>query len=294
MLAGRVQAIPPQPRLMIRLRDDLASNTVPPVPGKFGPSVQPAGGVPNSPPLPLPGSGNDIGWTPGGSPSSANVTPSAPENVNIPSPRIPLPSQDTENIAGGNNRPPAPAPLITVPGPGSPAKLPDPDPVPNNPGSNRISTQSAIPSCTISGNRVTNLTLKDLNGETWDLRSRYRKLVLIDFWGTWCMHCLRAMPELENLQRQYGAYGLEVVGIACEYGTDADTVQRVRDVVKQKRVQYEIVLADPVGRCPVQNQFYVRKYPTLVLLDENGTILWRGEGAQIDQVRAIIQQQLRR
>jgi thiol-disulfide isomerase/thioredoxin len=135
--------------------------------------------------------------------------------------------------------------------------------------------------------------MRDLRGEVWDLRSQPRKLVLLDFWGTWCVHCLRAMPELNRLQQQFGSQGLEVVGIACEYSNDADTMQKVREVVRQKNIQYEIVLADPVGRCPVQNAFRVSKYPTLILLDENGNIVWRGEGAQIEAVRSVIQQRLR-
>src|SRR5262249_26758903 len=50
-LAGRVQAVPPQPRLMIKLKEDLASASVPPLPGNNS-AVVPAGGLPNRPPLP--------------------------------------------------------------------------------------------------------------------------------------------------------------------------------------------------------------------------------------------------
>ena len=41
-------------------------------------------------------------------------------------------------------------------------------------------------------------------------------------------------------------------------------------------LNYRILLADEYGRCPVQAQFQVASYPTLVLLDTDGTILWRG------------------
>jgi len=267
--AGRVQAAPPQPRLMIKLRDDLASATVPPLPGNNG--VVPAVAMPNRPPIP------PLGST---------------EPVNIPAPRVPINGTDAENIANGDRSHP-PAPLISVPGPGAKQKLPEPDPIPGNNGASRFPGPAVAPACTISGIRVVNLSLKDLRGEVWDLRSQPRKLVLLDFWGTWCMHCIRAVPELNRLQQQFGNRGLEVVGVACEYGSDPDTIQKVRDVVRQKNIQYEIVLADPVGRCPVQNAFRVNKYPTLILVDEGGNIIWRGEGAQIEAVRSIIQQRLR-
>jgi thiol-disulfide isomerase/thioredoxin len=260
---------------MIKLSEDLASATVPPLPGNN--SVVPAGGLPNRPPLPPLGSD-------GTSP------------VNIPPPRVPLSPPDTENIANGDrNRPPNP--LINVPGPGStnrPQKLPEPDPIPSGNGASRFPGPAVAPSCSISGVRVVNLSLKDLHGEVWDYRSQPHKLVLLDFWGTWCMHCLRAMPELNNLQQQYGPAGLEVIGIACEYNNDAETMQKVRNVVRQKNIQYEILMADPVGRCPVQSQFRVTMFPTLILLDEKGNIVWRGEGAQIEVVRSVIQQRLRK
>jgi thiol-disulfide isomerase/thioredoxin len=270
-MAGRVQAVPPQPRLMIKLRDDLVSNTLPPLPDNSG--IVPASAMPNRPPLP---------------PLGSNADP-----VNIPSPRVPANAPDTENIANGNSRPPVP--LISVPGPGSqarPPRLPEPDPIPGN-GASRFPGPAVAPACSISGIRVVNLSMRDLRGEVWDLRSQPRKLVLLDFWGTWCTHCLRAMPELNRLQQQFGSQGLEVVGIACEYSNDQETMQKVREVVRQKNIQYEIVLADPVGRCQVQNAFRVSKYPTLILLDENGNIVWRGEGAQIEAVRSVIQQRLR-
>jgi hypothetical protein len=72
--------------------------------------------------------------------------------------------------------------------------------------------------------------------------------------------------------------GLEVVGIACEQdGTPEQQSYRVAKVCQRLQTNYRLLLAG--GRHnPVPEQFGVRVYPTMFLLDENGIILWRHDG----------------
>jgi thiol-disulfide isomerase/thioredoxin len=129
------------------------------------------------------------------------------------------------------------------------------------------------------GGRLYNLALKDLNGDPWEWRTNRRgKLVLIDFWFVDCPHCRTAIPHLKQLQAQYGPYGLEVVGIACEKaGTVQEQALRVARLCQIQQTNYRLLLASGEAN-PVPVQFGVRVYPTLFLLDEDGKILWIHEG----------------
>jgi len=70
------------------------------------------------------------------------------------------------------------------------------------------------------------------------------KLVLLDFWYAGCVHCRTAIPHLKQLQAQYGPYGLEVVGIACEKaGTAQEQALRVARLCQIQQTNYRLLLA---------------------------------------------------
>src|SRR5205823_2100118 len=57
-------------------------------------------------------------------------------------------------------------------------------------------------------------TLKDLNGQSVNLDDYKGKVVLLDFWATWCAPCVASMPELQRLHARYAPRGFAVIGIA--------------------------------------------------------------------------------
>ena len=82
------------------------------------------------------------------------------------------------------------------------------------------------------------LALKDLNGRTVRL-SRYRgKVVVINFWATWCPPCRAEMPDLIKYQREYAKDGLQIIGITYPPEEEA----RVRTFATSLKVNYPIVL----------------------------------------------------
>src|SRR5205085_2781060 len=109
----------------------------------------------------------------------------------------------------------------------------------------------------------------------WDYRRDHKgRLTLIDFWFSSCGPCLQAIPHLVELQRNYGPYGLEVVGIAYERGNPAEQVQKVRSIRGRYTINYTTLLGGGgPGPCPVRTQFEVNAFPTLILVDESGQIL---------------------
>jgi thiol-disulfide isomerase/thioredoxin len=60
--------------------------------------------------------------------------------------------------------------------------------------------------------------LKDSSGNTIRLKNYRGKVVLLDFWATWCAGCKKEIPWFAEFQKAYGAQGLEVVGVSMDEG----------------------------------------------------------------------------
>jgi thiol-disulfide isomerase/thioredoxin len=302
-LAGRVQVIPPNPRVVIRLSEDLYSGTVPP------PPTLDDLGHGTSGPKPARSEGLDDGWKlpdlRSTIPDRTGIDPPAPplQAPSLPQPEDRIPSFNMENITSREGRPqdltnpPAP-PLINLPNPQSapsPAET-VPPPERDRSGANRFATPSGtkVPSCEFAGpHRLKNFALPDAFGSTWEFQQARGQLVLLDFWGTWCRPCLAAIPHLKRLHTEYGPYGLEVVSIACERGTDSQRTQRALDAIDKYKVDYRVLVAPEHESCPVQQRFGIQSYPTLILLDRQGNIRWRGDANGLGQLEALLKRDLR-
>jgi thiol-disulfide isomerase/thioredoxin len=84
------------------------------------------------------------------------------------------------------------------------------------------------------------LSLKDTKGRPIRLNDYKGKVVLVNFWATWCAPCLAEMPDLEKLQREYQKKGLQIVGVS--YPTEK--APEVTKAIKRLRISYPILLGD--------------------------------------------------
>src|SRR5258705_3855591 len=57
---------------------------------------------------------------------------------------------------------------------------------------------------------------RDLQGHLFDLKAQRGKIVLIDFWASWCPPCILAIPHFGQLQKKYSGRGLQVVGVSMD------------------------------------------------------------------------------
>ena len=134
------------------------------------------------------------------------------------------------------------------------------------------------------------------NGQPWEFRHRQGRLVLLDFWGTWCPHCLVSVKDLNYLQERYGRYGLEVIGIDYEGDVPPqDQVMKVRGARQRYGINYRVLMGGNQDVCPVRAQFGVRNFPTAFLIDESNHVIWSAEGLGKQQLReldTIIRQRL--
>ena len=125
-------------------------------------------------------------------------------------------------------------------------------------------------------NMAPDFSLQDLSGSTVTLSKSRGRVVVLDFWATWCPPCLMSIPELVDLQEKYRDSGLVVIGISL------DDPGRVSDsdllAFKEKlKINYKVLRAN---YDVVKNYFSTENMsiPTMFIIDRKGRILEKHVG----------------
>jgi thiol-disulfide isomerase/thioredoxin len=125
----------------------------------------------------------------------------------------------------------------------------------------------------VIGQRVPDLKAQSIHGDQIDLHALRGKVVLLDFWTTWCVPCKREVPVLEKLHTEFHDSGLELVSINVDEEQAA-----VRDFVQSVGVPYPVV---PLGSSnDLVSMLSVNAFPTVVLIDREGKIVSYEVGAR--------------
>lgn len=107
-------------------------------------------------------------------------------------------------------------------------------------------------------------TLTDLHGEPWTLKSLQGKVVLVNFWATWCPPCRKEMPDLETLYNRFKGSGLVVLAISDEEAS------KIKPFVAKAGVTYPILLDADRG---VNKLFQVEGIPKSFVYDRDGKLV---------------------
>ena len=115
--------------------------------------------------------------------------------------------------------------------------------------------------------KLTSIDSKPLN-----LEDHQGKVVIVDFWGTWCPPCRAEIPSFIKLQNEFGEQGFQMIGLNYEGGTPASDTEKVRRYVSSEGINYPCAIGDDSTQEQVPN---FNAYPTTLFIDKTGKVRHR-------------------
>ncbi|BBP45601.1 hypothetical protein THMIRHAS_09740 [Thiosulfatimonas sediminis] len=141
----------------------------------------------------------------------------------------------------------------------------------------------------IEARPASDFSLKDINGETLMFSEKRGKVILLNFWASWCPPCVKEIPSMNRLAESFDAEKFEIVSVNFK-----ESPQSIRDFLKQVQVDFP-VLIDQDGKTSAEYEIF--SFPSSFLIDANGQIRYSVNAAiewddeQIkQQIQALIQQ----
>jgi thiol-disulfide isomerase/thioredoxin len=121
------------------------------------------------------------------------------------------------------------------------------------------------------------------SGEAFDWKKYRGKVVLVDFWATWCGPCLREMPHVRELYDRLHEQGLEVVGVSLDKDAEA-----LAEFLAENQLPWETLAGDETQE--LAEKYSVRGIPTMMAIDKEGKIL--GVAHQVAALRPLLEKAL--
>ena len=134
-------------------------------------------------------------------------------------------------------------------------------------GPGPVAGQQAETDCT-ADERTANLdfTLEDIDGNAVALRDYAGRVILLDFWATWCAPCRFLIPGFVELYDEYGPQGFQVVGISVD-----DSVDELRPYAEELGMNYPVLVGR--GRDDIQDAYGpLIGLPTAFIIDREGRV----------------------
>ena len=113
------------------------------------------------------------------------------------------------------------------------------------------------------GTKLKPFDLKTVDGKASTDKSYRGRVMLVNFWGTWCTPCLKELPEFDQLYRRYRKHGLTLVAIA----TDEDPGP-VKEYIDKRKLAAKVL----IGAEDYAGQYGSPKFPFSFVVDEKGVI----------------------
>ena len=134
-----------------------------------------------------------------------------------------------------------------------------------------------------AGSRAPAFTTRTLGGKPLSLRDLRGKVVLLDYWATWCGPCRMATPTLRALQQKFHRQGFSVVGMSMD---QADTAAQVAPFVKGMHINYPVTLS-LAGNGRAQSAYHATGLPAQYLIDRKGVVRWSQVGYSRDEGQVL-------
>ena len=134
-----------------------------------------------------------------------------------------------------------------------------------SPGAESTGIQKDIPKEKKGCGNAPDFTLPRLGGGEFTLSILKGKVIILDFWATWCPPCRKEIPDFISLYKKYKDKGLEIVGVAL----DRDKETSVGPFAKKMGINYTIVFGDQEVTKKYKG---IRYIPTTFIIDKDGNI----------------------
>jgi thiol-disulfide isomerase/thioredoxin len=131
-------------------------------------------------------------------------------------------------------------------------------------------SNAAPPAQNLLNRKAPGFALTDLNGQSLTLAQFQGKVVLLNFWATWCAPCQVEMPVFAAWQRKYGPQGLQVIGISMD-----DEAGPARSLAARLKLNYPVAMGDERLGARYGG---VLGLPLTLLIDRNGIVRARFQG----------------
>jgi len=125
----------------------------------------------------------------------------------------------------------------------------------------------------IIGTEPTPINVKGLDGKPLSLESMKGKVVLIDFWATWCGPCMAELPNVLATYKKYHDKGFEILGISLDRAEDE---QKLKDTMAAKGMTWPQYYDGKFWKNEVAVAYGIQSIPATYLLDRNGKIIRKG------------------
>ncbi len=119
--------------------------------------------------------------------------------------------------------------------------------------------------------------LTDVDDKAVTLGDFKGKVLIVDFWGTWCPPCRMEIPHFVELRNKYGKDGLEIVGLNYERGAADQVKDTIKKFMTENAMNYRCAIGDPATQQKVPN---LTGYPTTLFIDRTGKVRLKLVGLQ--------------
>jgi thiol-disulfide isomerase/thioredoxin len=153
-------------------------------------------------------------------------------------------------------------------------------------GADDAAPQAKVPAVgTAIGNLAPDFTADNVHGGKVTLADHRGKVVLLDFWASWCGPCMREMPTLVAIKDRYPADKFVIIGVSLDM---ENTAARMQQVIKENKLDYPIPYDGKGWRNAVAALYGVRSIPATYVLDADGLIVGKDKRGN-DLVRLLDQ-----
>jgi len=136
---------------------------------------------------------------------------------------------------------------------------------------------------------------RTLDGKEFKISEREGKVLLLNFWATWCLPCIEEMPDLVKLQKELGPKGFEILGMNTQAESPEDDGMtfeelelQVKEIIKTQKLNYEVVWSSSEAYEKTAELAKMPVVPLSLLIDADGKVVAVFKGAGKETLEKMI------